>query len=308
MTDAPTRVERILNLLAFLLDTTVPRTQAEIVREVTGYPEGKEAARRAFERDKETLRGMGVPLRVEPVPFGDANEVGYRVDPDEYYLPDLGLTAEETAALNVAVQAVPMGDGAGYGALMKLGGLTGDSAAPIASLPFAPALPALFDAYRRRATIRFRYRGEERWVEPWVLVARSGRWYVAGYDRDRGATRTFRADRIESDVEVGAGGEFEVPADFDAATVLRDEPWSWGEQAPVVVELLVDPGHEEGVRSAATDASVVREDEHGTVFAIPVVDVAAFRTFVLGFLEHAEVLAPPEVRDAIVAWLDECAA
>ena len=35
---------------------------------------------------------------------------------------------------------------------------------------------------------------------------------------------------------------------------------------------------------------------------------AAFRAFVLGFLEHAEVLAPPEVRADIVAWLERLAA
>jgi NADP-dependent 3-hydroxy acid dehydrogenase YdfG len=30
----------------------------------------------------------------------------------------------------------------------------------------------------------------------------------------------------------------------------------------------------------------------------------AFRSFVLTFLEHAEVLDPPELRDDVVAWLE----
>ena len=38
MTDAPTRVERVLNLLALMLDTLVPRTREEYVREIAGYP------------------------------------------------------------------------------------------------------------------------------------------------------------------------------------------------------------------------------------------------------------------------------
>src|SRR6266576_1567512 len=133
MPDAPSRVERVLNLLALLLDTRVPLTRDEIVRDVAGYPEQVSANRRAFERDKETLRGMGVPVTMETV--GDGSDVGYRVRPEDYYLPDLGLTPEETAALRVAVSAVSLGNQAGVGALMKLGGLADDPVAPIASLP-----------------------------------------------------------------------------------------------------------------------------------------------------------------------------
>ena len=36
---------------------------------------------------------------------------------------------------------------------------------------------------------------------------------------------------------------------------------------------------------------------------LPVTNRAAFRSFVLSFLEHAEVLEPPELRDDLVAWL-----
>ena len=108
MTDAPSRVERVLNLLALMLDTQVPRTREEFVREIAGYPAQPEANRRAFERDKEILRGMGVPITMETI--GDGTEVGYRVRPDDYCLPDLGLTADETAALRVAVSAISLGD------------------------------------------------------------------------------------------------------------------------------------------------------------------------------------------------------
>ncbi|MDQ1519015.1 MAG: hypothetical protein QOI55_88, partial [Actinomycetota bacterium] len=58
MADAPSRVERVLNLLALLLDTRRSLSREEIVREVAGYPAELSANRRAFERDKEMLRGM----------------------------------------------------------------------------------------------------------------------------------------------------------------------------------------------------------------------------------------------------------
>ena len=89
MTDAPSRVERVLNLLALMLDTRIPRTREEYVREISGYPRQTEANRRVFERDKEILRGMGVPITMETI--GDGDELGYRVRPDDYCLPDLGL-------------------------------------------------------------------------------------------------------------------------------------------------------------------------------------------------------------------------
>jgi predicted DNA-binding transcriptional regulator YafY len=307
MQDGPTRVERLLNLLACLLETRTPLPQEQLVRDVSGYPESRAASRRAFERDKEALRGMCVSIRVEPLPFGDGNEVGYRVDPADYYLADLDLTAEETAALNMAVSAVSLGDSAGHGALMKLGGLTGEAASPIASLPTAPALPALFDAFRRRAVVTFTYRGEPRVVEAWALSSKSGQWYLVGHDRRRDALRIFRADRIEGDVEVGAADAFSVPESFRAEEVLRDEPWTWGEGAPVTVELLVDRGREDAVLASVSDAVAAEERADGTLFHVPVVGRAAFRSFVLGFLEHAEVLGPPDVRADMTAWLERMA-
>jgi proteasome accessory factor B len=308
MNDGPSRAERLLNLLAFLLETSVPVSQDEIVREVSGYPEGKTAYRRAFERDKETLRNMGVPVSVEPLPYGDGNEVGYRVHAEEYYLPDLDLTPEESAALNVAVNAISLGSAAGHGALMKLGGLTGSRVPPIASLPLVPALPALFEGFRRQATVEFDYRGEHRVVEPWGITSHSGRWYVVGFDRSRGAPRTFRADRIEGDVRVGEPHAFSAPDDFRPEDHLREPAWLWGEDEPTVVHLLVSSDHAAGVVAAVPEAREAEQRPGGVVFEIPVVNRPAFRSFVLGFLEHAEVLAPPEMRADVVAWLRAVAA
>ena len=302
MPDAPSRVERVLNLLALLLDTRVPLTRDEIVREVAGYPEQLSAYRRAFERDKETLRAMGVPLATEPV--GDGSESGYRVHPDDYYLPDLGLTAEETAALRVAVSAISLGDGAGEGALMKLGGLTGDAGAPIASLPIAPALASLFEAFRRRALVTFTHRGRSRNVEPWGLTSQRGHWYVVGFDRDRKALRAFRADRIDSDVELGPDDSFDVPADFRPADHVESRPWLLGEEPPVPARVAVDAAHRDALLAQiGPDARVVDETDERIVVEMPVTNAAAFRTFVLGFLDHAEVLAPPAIREEIITWL-----
>lgn len=303
MHDAPSRVERVLNLLALLLDTRVPLTREELVREIDGYPPQVSAYRRAFERDKETLRGMGVPITVEPL--GDGTEVGYRVRADDYYLPDLGLTEAETAALRVAVSAVALGSRAGEGALMKLGGLGAESASPIASLPIAPALAALFEAFRRRAVVAFVHRGKRRTIEPWGLASKRGHWYVVGFDRDRQAIRAFRADRIDAEVEVGPSGAFEPPDDFRPDAQIEDRPWLLGEEPPTTVQLRVDGAHvDEFVAELGADAQIANESNDGVLVELTVTNRAALRTLVLGFLDHVEIIGPADVRAELVAWLD----
>ncbi len=309
MTDTPSRVERVLNLLSLMLDTRVPRTREEFVREIAGYPEQQEANRRAFERDKEILRGMGVPITMETI--GEGAEVGYRVRPEDYCLPDLDLTADETAALRVAVSAVSLGDQAGEGALMKLGGVGDQTSAPIASLPIAPALATLFEGYRHRAVVRFVYRGETRTLEPWGLTSKRGHWYVVGHDRDRGAVRAFRADRIEGDVEIGAENGFEVPDGFRAADHIEDRGWLMGDAEPVTVRLAIDPDHLDGARGTLGPDAVVTGDQTArgdAIVELTVTNRAALRSFVLSFLEHAEVLDPADVRADVVEWLRAVAA
>src|SRR5437762_10211787 len=227
------RLERLTNLVAVLLETRRPLTLEEIVERVPGYPAERESYRRQFERDKATLREIGVPIALEAL-YAFDQETGYRIHREDYELPPLDLTDDERVALHLAVTAVRLeggapgvrgapetggsGGGAGREALLKLGGLEG-TAAPtldtVAALPDVPALPALFDAYRRRARVTFAYRNDTRRLDPYGILFRNGHWYVVGFDCDREAIRAFRADRIESEVEVGPAGAFERPDGFD---------------------------------------------------------------------------------------------
>ena len=219
MADAPDRRERLLNLLAALLETRPGLTRDDIVTNVSlGYPPAPESARKAFERDKASLRAMGVPVREDV----RDNESRYRVDPKEYYLPDLELSDEELAALHVAVTGISLGAGGGEGAgaLMKLGGLEGTGGLPVAELPLVDTLAPLFDASRRRCVVEISYRGRARRVEPWGLTSKFGHWYVVGQDLGSGEMRVFRADRIEGDVVATEPDAFTVPGDFRADAYL----------------------------------------------------------------------------------------
>jgi proteasome accessory factor B len=303
MADAPDRRERLLNLLAALLETRPGLTREEIVGNVTlGYPPAAESARKAFERDKASLRAMGVPLKEEV----RDNESRYRVDPKEYYLPELDLAEEELAALHVAVTAIGLGAGGeGAGALMKLGGLEGTGGLPVAELPLVDTLAPLFDASRRRCVVNLTYRGRDRRLEPWGLTSKFGHWYLVGHDLGAGEMRVFRADRITGDVVADEPGSFTVPADFRADAYLEDQPWEYGSGRALPVRIRIDAAQAADLAGEIPpDTPIEREPDGAVVIELPVVNLDGLRSFVLGFMDHAEVLAPPEARAAVTDWLD----
>jgi proteasome accessory factor B len=299
------RLERLINLTATLLATSRPLTLEELAdRLEPGYPDDRAARRRQFERDKETLRGLGVPISVEPVD-SLGGELGYRIHPDDYYLPDPGLDPAERAALHLAVTAVEVGGFDPLDALRKLGGAEGESAGQIvARFELLPHLGDCFEAVTRRAVLTFSYRGEIRRLEPYGILHRFGHWYVVGHDRDRAAPRAFRVDRFDGPPEVGAPEAFTVPPDVDPTDFLSSDPLSYGDDQPVPARVLVDAARAALVVGALGEGAVVEERADGSVVvALDVVNRDAFRTFVLDLLDHAEVLSPPELRDEIVEWL-----
>jgi predicted DNA-binding transcriptional regulator YafY len=298
------RLERLINLTAALLHTDRLLTTDELHERVPGYAEDRSAFRRAFERDKETLRDMGVPIAVEQLDPDDPNLLGYRIRGDEYYLPDPGLEADELAALHLAASAVRLEGAGGVEALWKLGGALaeGGPVAGLAALPGASHLVALFGAISERQSTSFTYRGESRRVDPYRLSFRNGHWYLAAFDHARGEERSYRVDRIESDVvSVGDAGAFTRPA----APGRQAPPWLLGSDEPVTARLLVDADQAGWAVGQVGQSGVESQREDGSlVLAVPVTNRNAFRTFVFGFLDHAEVLGPPELRADVVEWLE----
>lgn len=303
------KLERLLNLTAFLLATRVPVTAEEIQRELD-YPDDKGAFRRAFERDKEELREMGIPLKVEPVPGTMPAVDGYRIPRDEYALRDPGLTTEELAALHLAASAVQVEGVSATPALMKLGGLVGGAAAEagvrVAPLPADPNLTALFAAVADRRPVALSYHGRERRIDPYRLEFQRGRWYLSGHDHSHGEDRIFRLDRIDGPVTVLDEPPFERPPDPPSGGPRG--AWELGADEAVHARVLLDAEVAPWALQHVGPDRVVEEREDGAVVVeLPVTNRAAFRSFVLGFLDHAEVLEPPELRDDLVAWLTELA-
>lgn len=126
MTERITKVQRWLDLVAFLVGRRLPVPVDELMERVPAYArkwEGgdetdRATARRTFERDKDELRALGIPLETVTysVNFGSERRDGYRLARRDFYLPYLRLVreaaGEDEGAAGTARPAGP-GDGAG---------------------------------------------------------------------------------------------------------------------------------------------------------------------------------------------------
>jgi proteasome accessory factor B len=244
------KVERLMNLVIALLSTRSFITADRIRETVYGYADSPsdEAFSRMFERDKNELRDLGIPLETGRVSQFDPTE-GYRINREAYALPAVELTADEAAAVAVATQLweSPELITATQGALLKLraAGVDVDAADAGVAITSTAALPSmrgseevlgiLLSAIDSGQAVQFRHRPTRsepyttRTVEPWGVVTDRGRWYLVGHDRDRDATRTFRLSRIGAEVTaIGPPGAVKKPDGVNlreiVARVVSDPP------------------------------------------------------------------------------------
>jgi proteasome accessory factor B len=247
------RIERLINLIAALLDSPRPMSIEEIRTRIAGYDQEEfDAFRRAFERDKESLRGMGIPVELVRDPLTDQAE-GYIIPKESYYLPQLDLEPDELAALRLAADAIlGAGEEAASGLLKlsvdtpldPLGGPRIVWGADVAAEQ--PLVAELYAALQVRRPIAFAYSpataDEEvrRRLEPYALLHRRGQWYVVGRDLDRDALRSFKLSRIAGPIET-LEGSYEVPGSFDAGAQLGGEAWEQGPDEPVATTVRFGP-------------------------------------------------------------------
>ncbi len=312
-TVSATKLERLLNLTALLLDTERPIPAESIRDQIAGYPREQASFRRAFERDKEELRSMGIPLRVEKVPGTMPAVDGYRIPRDEYSLRDPGLDTDELAALHLAASAVQVEGLPATEGLLKLGGIVTDPSGAdlgvhIAPLPADPNLAVLFSAVAARRAVEFGYHGQGRTVNPYRLEFQRGHWYLTGFDRMRDAERNYRLDRIEGLAQLTDLEPFSAPV--TAGLGQARGAWELGDETPVRAVVRIDgPQVRWVVQHVGPDhivSSVPSDGPDGEVVVeLPVTNRGALRSFVLSFLDHAELLEPAELRADLVEWLEQ---
>lgn len=314
MSGSGRKSERLLNLLIMLL---VQRhyIAKDRIREFL-YPDAStEAFEKMFERDKEELRSLGVPIEVGSLDAYFDDEPGYRVRLDQFALPDVSLTPDEAAVVGLATrvwQHARLADATSE-AVRKLtaAGLEVDASALDIAEPRLsadePSFDVFWEATQDRAAVEFDYRRSgstrtiTRHLQPWGVVRYSGRWYVVGLDTDRGEERVFRLSRVQGEARrTGSPGGYEIPAGTDvrAMTVRLAPPPSTGEAV-----LLVR--RDAGI-ALRRDAVSVETDVDGPDRRTPWDRVRISRggtgvaDEVLGYGDAVYVEAPDELRTVVV--------
>ncbi|HEX8009180.1 MAG TPA: WYL domain-containing protein [Trebonia sp.] len=306
------RTERLLSIVVLLLSTRRYLTAEEIRAAVYGYPEQYDSFKRMFERDKDELRDLGIPLETGMNnPLDD--EPGYRISQQDYELPEIRLEADEAAVLGIAARVWQSAEfaGAAAGALLKLkaAGIEDQQATPGIEPRLTtqePAFGPLWEAVRDHRPVAFSYRAvgrtdsTKRELEPWGVVNRHGRWYVAGWDRARSDTRVFRLSRIEGQVKMaGPQGSVTVPADADVRELVRAWDAAPSRDRTAVLRVRDNAGH--GLRryARAVEPDAAGWDQVTVQFA----DVPWYADYLASFGPDVAVLDPPDLRDAVKARL-----
>lgn len=305
------RTERLVNLVAFLANAKRPVSAAEVMGAVPGYAHGGEAARRTFERDKDTLRELGLALRtvpIDPLAGMDADNVGYRLPASEP-VEDPGLDLAERSALAVAA-ALALGDTGPLAAAAEEDSPTVAFSGTVAP----PLLGTLMDAVAERRVLDLTYATpgpppvqRRRRVSPYGVLHRRGHWYVVGADSVSGEQRSFRLDRIVGDVEAGAAGAFDRPSGLRLSDAVAGRGWELGDGAVTPVVVAVDPRWlwwvAPQVQGEPGPPSTVAGGEWPTL-TVDVRNSEALVTWVLSLLDAAVVVSPPAMRDEVVRRLD----
>ena len=316
-----------MNLVIALLSTRGYLTAERIRETVSGYADSPsdEAFSRMFERDKNELRDLGIPLETGKASSFDTTE-GYRINREAYALPPVELTAEEAAAVAVATQLweSPEMVTAAQSALLKLRAAGVDVDAPESGVTISTAtLPGLrgseevlgvvLAAIDAGQAVTFPHRPSRsepytnRTVEPWGVVTYRGRWYLVGHDRLRDATRTFRLSRIGADVKaVGPRGAVSRPADVNLRDIVHRAVAEWppGPQAQVwVAEGRATALRRQAIATAPRILGVRPGDE----LTLDIGMAARLAREVASLGADAVVLEPASLREDVLARLKAAA-
>jgi proteasome accessory factor B len=315
-----TKTERLVNLVICLLASKQYVTKERLRATLEPYREcpTDDAFERMFERDKDELREMGIPLETGTNSALFEDEVGYRIPKDSYALPEVRLERDEAAVLGVAArfwqQAVLASDASS--ALLKLksagvdiGDVSQSGIEPRVRTEtgaFEPLLQAICD--RRPVGFEYRKSGtiepERRSVEAWAIDSWRGHWYLAGYDRERKSDRMFRLDRIVGGVQLLPGVNQEtVPDEMDVHAKVADFAWRQNRNVgTATLRLRADTGFL--LRRRATESVPELRDGEPTGWDIVTVPRnSGMAGWLAEFGPDVQVVEPPELRSAVIARL-----
>lgn len=308
--------ERLLNLLITLLVSRTYVGKARLREVIEDYrTAGNDAFEKMFERDKEELRSLGVPIEVGYVDRAFEDEPGYRVERSAFELPEIDLVPDEAAVVGLAAR---VWQHAGLAATttqalvkLKAAGVGVDRTALDVVQPQLtaeePAFETFWDATRTRTEVTFDYRTSTaaepatRRLQPWGVVSYRGRWYAVGHDVDRKEPRMFRLSRVQGAVRTTSRPQsYEIPPGTDLRQLTQMLAPRRPDRTAVV---LVREGAGHGLRR---HARTLPEGEAPAGWDRLEVDFASAETLADEVLEYGAdvvVVTPDEVRAEVVARL-----
>ncbi|AKE41211.1 Protein pafB [Corynebacterium kutscheri] len=229
--------ERCVNLTFALLKAAPSFAEHSfLLTQVPGYdyspyhePKAQESARKMLNRDIRHLKNAGVPIEEVPTDNG----ISYRIQLENYGLPEVHFTAEEATIIALAGQVgsndqLSTFSRSGWTKIAASGADRDLSATSrVTFINDFSALnlsdfETLVAACNSKHRISFFYQKNkasdlhERWLDPWAIATRYDRLYLVGFDLDRLAPRTFRLTRLSeisilSDPHTELYGTFHLP-------------------------------------------------------------------------------------------------
>lgn len=296
------KTERLLNLTMALLATRRFLTKAEIFTRVAGYKGAPEANDRMFERDKDDLRELGIPLVTGGSDPLLEVEDGYRIDAKVYSLPPISFTHREASVVTLAAQIwreFSFANSAKSGLLkLRAAGeeLVGDELFEAQVSAMEPSFPNVWEAIKERRRIAFNYRRRDgqvsqREVEPWGVLSWHSAWYLVGMDLERGASRVFRLSRFTSEVKIiSKEAAFLVPEGLD----LRNEIKESESEESLIAVLRVVSGSALALRRRSIEIRSLN-DEWDEI-RMPFTDLDSFAKEILWLANKVIVIEPLELR------------
>ncbi|MBT2503151.1 YafY family protein [Curtobacterium sp. ISL-83] len=317
--------ERLFSLVLALLSTESGLTKSEILANVQGYRQrfstgGDNASlERQFERDKDDVRDLGIPLETIETPgaAGNNQTLRYRIPKGEYDLPDdVRFTPDESALLSLAAMAWREGalSADSRRALLKVRSAgseddDGDAEGLLGVESYAPRLRArdaafepLRSALDRAAAVRFDYitpgqhEARRRELAPLALVQHGGRWMLTAHEFATDSVKNYLLSRI-----VGPVSQYEVgrhpatPGAGERALAELDRIW-----AARTARIAVVPGSDAERRLARRRDT---ETDADGVLVLHHVDPQILAEELAAFGPEVRVLEPADVRDRVEARL-----
>ena len=271
---------------------------------------------RTLRRDVTRLRDLGYPVEALSGPAG-----GYQLAPGGA-LPPLLFDDGEAVTVALALRGAAAGSLPGFedaavAALAKieqvlprrLAEQIGSLQGSIVGLPHRgdpgvavepEKLVSLAQACRGRERLRFAYvdgdgKPSERHVEPYQLVHTSRRWYLVARDRDRGAWRTFRVDRISHPSSTGLRFVLDDPPDAAGLVAEGVAISVYKIKARVLLKIPFDQAR----RLVSPTIAVIERQRGGTLLRIGADDPGWIAGYLAGLDCAFRIIDPPELKQAV---------